>query len=632
MCRQRGRLDRCYTGRHCTVLHHYYSFRREGTTTEITEGLATRSGHPTYVLSRWLFLRLLGVVYLVAFVSLALQITGLVGEHGILPAGGFLERAHAAYGSGAYRLFPTLCWLGASDGMLHALAWGGAVLSLLLVAGVAQAPVLLVLWICYLSLTVAGQTFLWFQWDGLLLETGLLAVLYAPIQLRPSLVREPAPSTAMRWLVWALVFRLLFLSGITKLVSGDPTWLHLTALDYHFWTQPLPPWPAWYAQWLPEWMHRGMALGIIAIELLVPWLIAVPDRWERWGRRARYTACGLLVFGQLAIALTGNYGFFNLLAIVLCLSLLDDDALGQVPPLRLAGGDPGPRGTQYAIRGLAPLLGLLAALAFAREILQTLPGTRGGGANPLLDAVAPLRSVNGYGLFRVMTTERFEIVIEGGADTVHWREYQFRWKPGDPARRPPFVAPHMPRLDWQMWFAALNPEGARDWLVPLLRHLLQGTPEVLDLLGENPFPSGPPPRQPAGLRSAAAAKPRHGEHVRHSPRRHRLCGRGAARDQGVPGPVSRSRRRARDGYDDVRAAHARRRSSGRSRRLAAAGDAHTGRVAERPPRGHRASVGRRAHRRADISGHAQCHEDGEHQACQAFEWRDDPGARVHLRG
>src|SRR2546426_8496180 len=149
---------------------------------------------PTYLLSRWLFLRLLGVVYLVAFVSLALQITGLVGEHGILPAGGFLERAHATYGSGAYRLFPTLCWLGAGDGMLHALAWGGAVLSLVLIAGVAQAPVLLLLWICYLSLSVAGQTFLWFQWDGLLLETGLLAVLYAPIQLRPSLVREPAPS------------------------------------------------------------------------------------------------------------------------------------------------------------------------------------------------------------------------------------------------------------------------------------------------------------------------------------------------------------------------------------------------------------------------------------------------------
>jgi len=363
--------------------------------------LATRAGHPTYVLSRWLFLRLLGVVYFVAFVSLALQITGLVGEHGILPATGFLQQAHAAYGSAAYRLFPTVCWLGAGDGMLRALGWGGAALALLLVAGVAQAPVLLLLWLCYLSLAVVGQAFLWFQWDGLLLETGLLAVLYAPTQLGPSLARERAPSAIMRWLVWALVFRLMFLSGITKLVSGDPMWRHLTALDYHFWTQPLPPWPAWYAHWLPEWMHRGMTLAIIAIEVLVPWLIVVPERWA--GRGARRAACGLLVFGQLAIALTGNYGFFNLLAIVLCLSLLDDAVLGRVLPVRLAVGDPEPRWKQYAIRGLAPLLALLAALAFVREIAQT--------RNPLLDAVAPLRSVNGYGLFRVMTTERYEIAI-----------------------------------------------------------------------------------------------------------------------------------------------------------------------------------------------------------------------------
>src|SRR3989449_8411800 len=289
--------------------------------------------------------------------------------------------------------------------MLRALGWGGTALALLLVTGVAQAPVLLLLWLCYLSLAVVGQTFLWFQWDGLLLETGLLAVLYAPTQLWPSLTRERAPSAVARWLVWALVFRLMFLSGLTKLASGDPTWLHFTALDYHFWTQPLPTWPAWYAQWLPQWMHRGMTLAILAIEFFVPWLIVVPERWG--GRRARAAACGLLVIGQLAIALTGNYGFFNLLAIVLCVSLLDDAALGRVLPLRLAAGDPEPRWKQYAIRGLAPLLGLLAALALAREIVQTLPGTRGGGAggafaNPLLDAVAPLRSVNGYGLFRVM--------------------------------------------------------------------------------------------------------------------------------------------------------------------------------------------------------------------------------------
>src|SRR5437660_12543765 len=257
----------------------------------------TSTGGPTYVLSRWLFLRLLGLVYLIAFVSLALQVTGLVGEHGILPATAFLERTRALYGGAAYRLFPTVCWLGAGDGTLRLLCWGGGALALLVMAGVAQAPALALLWACYLSLSVVGQTFLWFQWDGLLLETGLLALLYAPTRWLPRRERERAPSGVIRWLVWLLLFKLMFLSGITKLASGDPTWRRLTALDYHFWTQPLPPWTAWYAQWLPSWTHRGMLFILLAIELLVPWLIFVPERWG--GRRARHAACALLVLGQV---------------------------------------------------------------------------------------------------------------------------------------------------------------------------------------------------------------------------------------------------------------------------------------------------------------------------------------------
>src|SRR2546425_5462471 len=279
---------------------------------------------PTYLLSRWLFLRLLGVIYFIAFVSLALQITGLVGEHGILPARTFLERAHALYGGAAYRLFPTLCWLvGGGDGMLRALCWGGAVLALLVVAGVAQAPALALLWLLYLSTSVVGQTFLWFQWDALLLEAGLLAVFYAPTDLVPSRRRERAPSEPMRWLVLWLLFRLMFLSGITKLASGDPTWRTLTALDYHFWTQPLPPWTAWYAQQLPPWMHRAMTLGMFVIELGAPWLSFAPPRFAR----LRLTAFLLLVLGQLGIAVTGNYGFFNLLSLTLCVPLLDDAVL-----------------------------------------------------------------------------------------------------------------------------------------------------------------------------------------------------------------------------------------------------------------------------------------------------------------
>src|SRR5207245_2630131 len=358
-------------------------------TIDVTEALATRQADaPTYLLSRWLFVRLLGVVYLVAFLSLVTQVTGLVGEHGLLPAGAFLARAHAIYGSSAYRLFPTLCWLGASDGMLEGLCWAGVVLSLLLLAGVAQAPVLLLVWVCYLSLSVAGQTFLWFQWDALLLETGLLALLFAPTQVVPSLTSERPPLALARWLVWGLLFRLMVLSGATKLASADPTWRHLTTLDYHLWTQPLPPWPAWYAQWLPEWLHRAMTLAILVIELGVPWLILPPQRW----RYLRYAACALLVAGQLAIALTGNYGFFNLLAMAPSVPPLDDARLRRVLPLALTAGEPEPRWRQYAVRGLATVLAVLAVLAFAREIAQTLPGVRQPLENPLLDAVAPLRS------------------------------------------------------------------------------------------------------------------------------------------------------------------------------------------------------------------------------------------------
>src|SRR5881398_3004648 len=395
----------------------------------------TSTGGPTYVLSRWLFLRLLGLVYLIAFVSLALQVTGLVGEHGILPATAFLERTRALYGGAAYRLFPTVCWLGAGDGTLRLLCWGGGALALLVMAGVAQAPALALLWACYLSLSVVGQTFLWFQWDGLLLETGLLALLYAPTRWLPRRERERAPSGVIRWLVWLLLFKLMFLSGITKLVSGDPTWRHLTALDYHFWTQPLPPWTAWYAQQLPGRVHQGMTLGMFAIELGAPWLIFAPRRFPG----LRVAACVLLVLGQLGIALTGNYGFFNLLAIVLCLALLDDATLRRVLPLRLAAGE----------------------------------------AEPLWWR-------------RVMATERPEIVIEGSVDSVHWREYEFRWKPGGVTRRPGFVAPHQPRLDWQMWFAALDPEGGGPWLAGLVRGLLEGRPAVLSLLGANPFHDGAP--------------------------------------------------------------------------------------------------------------------------------------------
>ena len=452
----------------------------------------SRAEPEDFLLSRWLFLRLLGLVYLIAFASLAVQITGLIGEHGIMPAGQFLQAARSYYGAEAYWLLPTVFWLGSSNLALGLVSSAGVALALLLVLGVAPRATLVLLWVLYLSLSVAGQEFLSFQWDALLLEAGLLAVLWAPAGWLPRRA-EPRPSELGRWVLVFLLFKLMFLSGITKLVSGDPTWHALTALDYHFETQPLPPWTAWYAHQLPSWLHRGSTLVMFLIELGAPFLLFAPARL----RALRIAGCAAIVVFQLGIAATGNYGFFNLLTIVLCVPVLDDRVIRRLLPVRLSVDPDESPGRESIMRVIAPALLFLSGLSLVREIVYTEPTGSGQGlvsglTDPVLAVVAPFRSINGYGLFRVMTTERPELAIEGSRDGVEWIEYEFRYKPGPVARTPEFVAPYHPRLDWQMWFAALSPAASYGWLQSLAGHLRAGTPEVVALLGRNPFPNAAP--------------------------------------------------------------------------------------------------------------------------------------------
>jgi hypothetical protein len=464
------------------------------------------------VLSRWLFLRLLGAVYLIAFVSLWPQIDGLIGSHGILPAAEYLDAAHAQLGSRAYWQLPGLCWFDSSDTMLHGLCAAGTVFSVLLILGVAPIPVLILLWMMYLSLSVVGQTFLGFQWDTLLLETGFFAIFLAPRTLLPGLSRENEPPAIARWMLWWLLLKLMFLSGVTKLLSGDPAWRQLTALDFHFETQPIPNWLSWYAHQLPSWVQMISVALTFIVEMIVPLFIFAP-------RYFRYAAFTSLVLFQVLIQLTGNFGFFNLLAITLCVLLLDDRLLRRLAPRRWTMALDRPHFQRPSLAGdwprrivvIVPAVVLLLAsgLTFLREMVRTqnpatLPAAVVWALNAsnryalswaepyILDWIGPFRTINGYGLFRVMTTERPEIVIEGSRDGVNWIEYQFAWKPGGVTRPPRFVAPHQPRLDWQMWFAALNPRGSQYWLVSLLRRLLEGSPEVVGLLAENPFPDQPP--------------------------------------------------------------------------------------------------------------------------------------------
>ena len=450
---------------------------------------------PTYYLTRWLFLRALGVVYLVAFVSLWTQISGLIGHNGILPADQLMPAASRqcdalGIGLGRFHLMPTLCWLNASNGFLDFQCAAGTVLAILLVAGIAPVPCLFLLWLIYLSLATVGLDFLGFQWDNLLLETGFLAIFFAPLQLLPRHSREAPPSRAVLWLLRLLLFKLIFSSGCVKLMSGDPTWHNLTALTFHYQTQPLPTWIGWYASQLPLWFQKFSCAAMFVIELGAPFLIFAP-------RRIRFIGAAAVAFLQVLILLTGNYTFFNWLTLALCLLLLDDIILTRFIPAtfraRLTVQD-----SQFPPRRWPrPLLGALTIVILSASGFQ-LAATL-GCRSPLLapfgwiaGQLAPFRSVNNYGLFAAMTTNRREIIVEGSNDGVKWLPYEFKYKPGDVNRRPAFVAPFQPRLDWQMWFAALGDVRQNPWFVNFCERLLQGSPDVLALLEKNPFPDKPP--------------------------------------------------------------------------------------------------------------------------------------------
>lgn len=463
--------------------------------TRIVRGLHVEP--PSYYLVRWWFLRGLGVVYFFAFLSLWMQINGLIGHNGILPVDQFMPAVRQqceAHGIGLarFQLLPTLCWFDTSNGFIDFQCAAGTILSVLLIAGIAPAPVLFLLWLLYLSLATVGRDFLGFQWDNLLLEAGVLAIFLAPLQLLPGPSRESAPSLTALWLLRLLLFKLMFLSGCVKLLSHDPSWHQLTALTYHYETQPLPTWIGWYAGHLPVWFQKLSCKLTFVIELGAPFLVFLP-------RRIRCAGAASIVGLEVLILLTGNYTFFNWLTLALCLLCLDDRALSWMLPRALrnrisfgsAVSNPLPR------RWTIPLAITLAAVYLSvsgTALLETL-GYHSPMPAPfawMAGELEPFRSDNGYGLFAVMTTQRNEIVIEGSNDGVNWLPYEFKYKPGDLHRRPGFVAPFQPRLDWQMWFAALGTAEENPWFGNFCVRLLQGSPEVLALLAKNPFPAHPP--------------------------------------------------------------------------------------------------------------------------------------------
>jgi hypothetical protein len=427
----------------------------------------------------------LGIIYLIAFWSLSGQIIGLVGEHGILPARLFLEEVKQRTAVERFWLLPTLFWINVSDPFLHGVAVAGLVLSVGLISGFLELPILCLLWLSYLSLVNVGGDFLSFQWDSLLLETGFLSIFLTPLSFKWFGHKTiAAPPKIILWLLRWLLFRLMFSSGVVKLASGDPAWRSLTALRYHYETQPLPTRAAWYFHQLPGTFQDLSVVVMFVIELAVPLLIF-------GSKPLRLISAVSLILFQVLIFITGNYCFFNLLAIGLCLLLVDDSCWPQhwLSAEQQIEGHP-KSWPKWVQASLAVAILLISSLQLASLFDVRIPWP--SAVIQFVRVTTPFHIVNSYGLFAVMTTRRPEIIIEGSRDGSTWLPYEFKYKPGDLRRPPMQVAPHQPRLDWQMWFAALGSYQDNPWFINFEIRLLQGSPEVLKLLKSNPFPGRPP--------------------------------------------------------------------------------------------------------------------------------------------
>lgn len=432
-------------------------------------------GDDGYVLVSRAFLKALALIYLAAFASLAVQITALAGSGGIYPLAEQLAAYGPDWGTRLLR-YPSVFWLNASDLALQVATWAGCGIAVVLLFGLWERFCLVALFLLYLSLAQAGGIFLNFQWDYLLLEAGFLAIFL------------PGRGRLVIWLFRWLLFRLRFLSGLSKLISGDPTWTGLTALNSYFETQPLPHAGAWYAHQLPDWLLHFGTGATLFVELVVPFFFFLPRRW-------RLSGAALTILWQLLILATSNHNFFNLLSLALALFLLDDRALSHLLPQSWIARwrqRESARGVSAFARigaGLTAAVVLPGSLALAADMVW--PGALPPSALAAVEAVRPFHIVHRYHVFPTIETERIELVLEGTADGETWQEYGFRYKPGDPLKRPPFVVPHQPRIDWMMWFVPLSPVFL-DWFDRFLDRMLAGDPAVLSQLGWNPFPDRPP--------------------------------------------------------------------------------------------------------------------------------------------
>jgi hypothetical protein len=442
----------------------------------------------SYWLTRFVLLRLLGFIYAVAFLVAANQILPLIGSHGLLPVDQFLTRVRDSLGGtwpGVQRL-PSLFWIDHSDRTLVVAAWIGVVLSCVVAAGYANAILLALLWALYMSFVHIGQEWYGYGWEFQLLETGFLAIFLCPL-LDPRPFPRRAPPRVIIWLFRALIFRIMLGSGLIK-IRGDASWRDLTALYYHFETQPIPNGLSRWFHFLPRAVLRGGTLFNHIAELAAPWFIF-------WPRIARWIAGVAIVLFQITIILSGNLSFLNWLTIVPALACFDDRFWSKLLPKALvrraeaAASQATPSqpmtATAYAVAGLVALLSIqpLLNLVSTHQIMNT--------------SFNSLAIVNTYGAFGAVGKQRFNVIFEGTDSatpdaSAQWKPYPYKGLPVALDQRPPQIAPYQLRLDWQMWFAAMGSPDEYPWTIHLVWKLLHNDASALSLFASNPFPDKPP--------------------------------------------------------------------------------------------------------------------------------------------
>ncbi len=430
----------------------------------------------TYELISALFIKLLALVYFIAFASLSGQIVALVGQDSILPVTDLLEYASNQFGWKRFLAYPTIFWINAGDTALTAATWLGCAFSVLLFLNYKTRFSLIVLYLLYLSLYHASQTFLNFQWDYLLIEAGFLAIFLTP--------KSRIIIFLYRW----LLFRLRFMSGLSKLVSNDPGWAGLSALTFYFETQPLPHIGAWYAHQLPDWILILATAATLVIELAVPFMMFM-------SRKYRFIAAWLTILLQVLIILTSNHNWFNILTIILCLFLFDDKAIRRVLPDSVSNWlleQKQVSTVSVFLRIPSYLFASIILLTSSIQIWEMASGVRvTGQSGQVLNYIERWSLANKYHVFPTVNQQRIELIIEGTVDGQTWLPYKFKYKPGELNKPLYVVIPHQPRLDWMVWFVPLHPEF-EFWFENFLGALLDNSPSVTALLEHNPFSQTPP--------------------------------------------------------------------------------------------------------------------------------------------